>query len=409
MKKDNPTGRYSFLIALSVADIVGALSFGLLTLYNGIAYTENPVTATFYQQGTLFLPPKYKMMLFGLLTAICIVIYLFLTMKRQELRDLVEYDENGVSRKKGSFSQLSKKERDAIDAQKMIDAERILPTTTLKTITRVGCDNPEKELEALVGLVEIKAKVKEMLARMEFEMGDPDERKKKRKKKEEKKTFTLSGMNMFLTGSPGTGKTTVARIMTSFLYRYGYIPKNQIIEVDGNFFNGMSKGESSKRASMLIAKAKGGVLFIDEAYALLSAGGTQEVIATIVKAMEDNKDDTIFIFAGYSNEMEELLDSNPGIKSRVKYHLTFPDYNGEEMREIFIRMANEQNLCPDVELVDKVVNELMYQKSNPNFGNARSVRTLLDKIIDKHAVNLADGRLDKNDKYRLVAVDFVSE
>ena len=397
MKEKNPVIRYMLLIGLSTADLVGGIAFAVLALYHGIF--DNG--ASFNNTDPLL--QKQKTITFAVLAILCLVIYPFLTRYRQKLRDEVEYDENGVSRSKGSFSQLSKKERDAIDAQKMIDAERILPTTTLRTITHTGPDDPEKELSVLVGLYETKVKVKEMLARMSFEMGNPG--KKHRKKKTT--TKTLSGMNMIFSGSPGTGKTTVARIMTTFLYQYGYITKNQIIEVDGNFFNGLSKGESSKRASMLIQKAKGGVLFIDEAYALLSTGGSQEVIATIVKAMEDYRDEIVFIFAGYSKEMEKLVNSNPGIKSRVKYNLTFPDYSGEELKEIFIRIANAQNLCPTADLIDLVVNELMYEKNNGTFGNARSVRTLLDKIIDKHAVNLVDKRITPEEKYRLTKADFI--
>lgn len=397
MRKKNPVIRYTLLIGLSVADLIGSIAFAVLALYHGIFSNS----ASFNDVGIL--SSKQKMILFAILAVVCLVIYPFLTSYRQKLRDEVEYDENGVSRKKGSFSQLSKKERDAIDAQKMIDAERILPTTALQTITHTGPDDPEKELSSLVGLYEVKAKVKEMLARMSFEMGDPS--KKRRKKKTA--TKTLSGMNMIFSGSPGTGKTTVARIMTTFLYQYDYIVKNQIIEVDGNFFNGLSKGESSKRVSMLIQRAKGGVLFIDEAYALLSTGGSQEVIATIVKAMEDYRDEIVFIFAGYSKEMEKLVNSNPGIRSRVKYNLIFPDYSGEELKEIFIRMANDQNLCPTADLIDLIINELMYEKSNGTFGNARSVRTLLDKIIDKHAVNLVDKRITPEEKYRLTKADFI--
>lgn len=396
-----PIAKYYAIILLSVADLVGGIICGLLSIYTGymnvrIGYTgfgEDPIIS----RGTM--PAIY-----GVIAVVCFVAYPILTGIRQKLRDEVEYDETGRSRSKGNFSQLSKKERDAIDAQKMIDAERILPSTMLKTITHSGPKDPQGELGAMTGLIEVKKKVNEMVARMVFENGGEEAKKKKKKKQT---TETLSGMNMLFLGNPGTGKTTVARIMTTFLYEYGYIRKNQVIEVDGNFFMGLSKGESAKRASMLINAARGGVLFIDEAYSLVTETKSQEVIATIVKAMEDYRDDMVFIFAGYKKEMQEFINMNPGIASRVKYQILFPDYSSEELREIFVKMSNKQNLVPDAEICDSVVNELVYQKNQANFGNARSVRTMLDKIIDIHAVNLVEGRICEEDRHRLTKKDFL--
>ena len=178
------------------------------------------------------------------------------------------------------------------------------------------------------------------------------------------------------------------------------------MEIDGNFFNGLSVGESSKRANMLITKSLGGVIFIDEAYALLSNGGGQEVIATIVKAMEDHRDEIVFIFAGYEKEMEKLVRSNPGIESRIKYHLHFEEYNLGELKQIFKEMAHEKNLLVSEKLLDAFSNEIMYKKSQPDFGNARTVRNMLDTIIDKHAVNLRNGSIPEADRYKLKACDF---
>lgn len=337
------------------------------------------------------------------LALIGILITPFLAKARQKLRDIVEYDENGLSREHGSFSQLSRKEREAIDRQKMLDAERILSATTFKTICHKGSSNCHDELDRLIGLKNVKDRIHEMEARMEYEKkADTDNRKRQKSNK----TQTLSSMHMIFYGKPGTGKTTVARIMTGLLYEYGYIRKNQCVEIDGNFFNGLSVGESSKRVSMLITKSKGGVIFIDEAYALLSNGGGQEVIATIVKAMEDNKDDLVFIFAGYEKEMKQLVNSNPGIESRVKYQIQFAEYSLGELKQIFKEMAHEQNLLVSDELLNLFANEIMYKRSLANFGNARTVRNMLDTIIDKHAVNLRNGIIPETDRYKLKACDF---
>lgn len=320
-----------------------------------------------------------------------------LTKKRQEARDAAEYDEDGISYKHNNFSALSKKERDAIERQLMLDRQRILPTTLLKSITKQGVSNATDALNELIALDSVKNEVQKLEARMKYELNKTTLKKGG--------TIKHESMNMIFKGNPGTGKTTIARIVTGLLFENRFIAKNQLIEVDGNFFNGLSKGESSKRADMLIKAARGGVLFIDEAYVLLSSGG-QEVIATIVKAMEEERDSIVFIFAGYTRKMNMFLNSNPGIESRIKYQFDFNDYNEEELKQIFTLMANSKELYVTYEVLNRATEELLKEKrNNPNFGNARAVRTCLDKIIDNHALNLANGLLSKNDLYTLRECD----
>lgn len=327
---------------------------------------------------------------------LCFGLAPYLTKKRQEARDEAEYDEDGISYKKGNFSALSKQERDAIERQLMVDRERILPSSLLKSITKTGPADADKELNELIALDNVKAEVLKMRARMEFERSNA--------KKNNKETLN-DGMNMIFIGSPGTGKTTVARILTTYFFKYGYVKKNKFIEIDGNFFNGLSVGESSKRASALIKASKDGVLFIDEAYSLLSSGG-QEVIATIIKAMEDYRKDIIFIFAGYDNEIKKLVLSNPGFESRIKYTFKFNDYNEKELKEIVNLMANKKNFYVPYDVLEKIVDILNIQKKkNANFGNARDVRTLLDKIIDNHAYNLKLNILSEDYRYTIMACD----
>lgn len=212
-------------------------------------------------------------------------------------------------------------------------------------------------------------------------------------------------MHMCFYGPPGTGKTTCARIMAGYLYKYRYIRKNQCIEVDGNFFRGLTAGESSKKARMLITKALGGVLFIDEAYAILNGSEGQEVIATIVKEMEDHRDDIIFIFAGYDREMKQLMNSNPGLTSRVKYNLWFGNYTVNDLSDIFRYMAGEQNFAVSADMDATFRERIMKEERLPNFGNARTVRTLLEKMIDKHATNIMDHVIGEEDRYMLRACD----
>ena len=402
--------KYNTLYYLSIILSVSGIVFSIFCVWLFMTTVGKPKVNGFENAQTVNV---FKTMIntipsavYLILTALGIIVTPFLAKWRQKLRDLVEYDENGLSKTHGQFSQLSRKEREAIDRQKTLDAERILSATTFKTICHDGSQNCHEELDRLIGLQNVKDRIHEMEARMDYEKKAESDNKDKHKRRKNNRTQTLSSMHMMFYGKPGTGKTTVARIMTGLLYEYGYIRKNQCVEIDGNFFNGLSVGESSKRANMLITKSLGGVIFIDEAYALLSNGGGQEVIATIVKAMEDHRDEIVFIFAGYEKEMEKLVRSNPGIESRIKYHLYFEEYNLGELKQIFKEMAHEKNLLVSEKLLDAFSNEIMYKKSQPDFGNARTVRNMLDTIIDKHAVNLRNGSIPETDRYKLKACDF---
>ena len=315
---------------------------------------------------------------------ICTILFILITNIRRKLRDEYEYDKNGVSKEYGHFEKLSADERKEIEKQKMIDAERILDSQTLKNITHKGSKCPQADMDAMIGLDSVKAQMTEIAARMTYE-------KKEWKRNGNKGKFKpKEAMHMIFMGEPGTGKTTVARIMTGFLYKNGYIRKNQSIEVDGNFLKGLTPGESSKKTKMLIKKSMGGVLFIDEAYSLLAGSDGQETIATIVKEMEDHRDDLVIILAGYDKEMKQLINSNPGIESRIKYYLWFGDYTMSDYQKMFMQLAHKRNLQVSSECLSAVVKRLKYEKTLPNFGNARAVRNLFEKTLDKHAVRVVN-------------------
>lgn len=323
----------------------------------------------------------------------CLICFLPLTKIRQSLRDKVEYDDTG-NRLGRKFSQLSRKEREALEKQRTMQEEHLLPTAELRSLTHEATKDPEQELDRLIGLSPVKKMVLEMRSRMEFEQ-----------QAGMKKNGERSSMSMVFLGRPGTGKTTVARIMAGFLYQYGYIKKRQTIEVNGNFINGLTAGESSQKINLLIKKARGGVLFIDEAYALVSSN-QQEIIPTLIAAIENYRADTVFILAGYTNEMQTLLDTNPGFRSRIKYNVFFPDYNKKELCQIFLSMAHEKDFRVGSELLQKVGAYLIGQKSDPAFGNARSARTLLDQIIDKHAVRVGSKETSPKELMCLSQKDF---
>lgn len=318
---------------------------------------------------------------------------------RVKYRREVEYDEYGLSKTKGKYEYLSKAERDQIDMQNVANMERLLNTTALKKMTKKGPDNPMKELNDLIGLEPMKNAVKEMVARMQFEI---EENKNKKKSEREQ----LSANHMVFFGSPGTGKTTVCRIITSFLYKYGYIKENKCVEIDGNFLKAGT--ESALKTELVLRHAYGGVLFIDEAYALLDSGdgSGQQVIATLIKQMEDQRGKFILILAGYTNEMKMLIDANPGFESRIKEYIHFPDYNAIEMREILQYMANKQNFVVAGDAFDIFDELVARERKLKSFGNARTVRNILDKAINRHTLNLANGVVGPEDRYKLAAIDF---
>jgi hypothetical protein len=203
-----------------------------------------------------------------------------------------------------------------------------------------------------------------------------------------------------------THNTTVARIMTSFLYKYGYIRDNKCIEIDGNFLKAGT--ESAIKTELVLRHAYGGVLFIDEAYALMDSSDNsgEQVIATLIKQMEDQRGKFILIIAGYTNEMRRLINANPGFESRIKEYLHFPDYNMVEMREIFCYMANKNNFTVNANALDHYDAIIEKERRSKSFGNGRTARNVLDKVIDKHTLNLATGVLQPEDRYRLCTQDF---
>lgn len=388
--------KYYSVIGLSVAG-VGAIGIGVLMLLEGGLTQLGALMGK-----TAGVSDSLQGIVGLVLIIIGIVSYKPLDIKRKELREEYEYDENGVSKKRGKFSDLSAQERAKIEEQKMFDAERILDSLTVKKITHKGEEDPVKAMDHLIGLPKIKNQMREMAARMQYELQEYEKSGKKLRKGQ---TIPHSSMHMCFFGPPGTGKTTCAHIMTGFLYQYRYIKKNQCVEVDGNFFRGIAPGESSKKTRMLIQRALGGVLFIDEAYSLVNSIDGQEVIATIVKEMEDRREDIIVIFAGYDRQMRQFLDTNPGLRSRIKYDLWFGNYTINDLSEIFRISANEKGFVVSAD-IDAVFRERIEKEMHAkDFGNARTVRTLLEKIIDKHAVNVIDHVLPEADRYTLQLCD----
>ncbi len=235
------------------------------------------------------------------------------------------------------------------------------------------------ELNSLVGLNDIKKILKDLVNLISF----------KDKSNLDIKNINL---NMLFLGNPGTGKTTVARILAGILYNLGYIKENKLVEVTSKDLVAEYVGQTSIKTYSVLEKAFNGVLFIDEAYSLSSKNNSynDEAIATLIKTMEDNRDKLVIIFAGYTKEMQDFINSNSGIASRIGYTLNFKDYTEDELIEIFKGMITKAGFKITPEALDKARGYINEFKNKPNFGNARMVRNMYEKTVLEHASNTKD-------------------
>jgi SpoVK/Ycf46/Vps4 family AAA+-type ATPase len=204
------------------------------------------------------------------------------------------------------------------------------------------------------------------------------------------------GFTCLFYGSPGTGKTTVARIVGRIYKDLGVLKKGHTVETDRAGLVAKYMGQTAQQTDTVVQKALDGVLFIDEAYSLVPEGGNgqdygQEAIATILKRMEDYRDRLVVIIAGYKNEMQRFIDSNPGLQSRFNRYIDFPDYSPQELTDIFkmYMKKNQYTMDGDAEAYLKTRLEIVVEKKDRNFGNARYARNVLEKSIQAQANRLA--------------------
>ena len=289
-------------------------------------------------------------------------------------------DAFGMTSKFDYFS-LSDKERKEYDKQRKEEMNRVMPESTIRKATHPGSKKPEQDMAVLSGMEGVKEKITEIVARANYD------------KTHGKKGEGFSSHYVFY-GAPGTGKTTFARILTGFLYKNKIISKNQCIEVDGNLLKASAPGEGGMKAEILVKYAMGGVLFIDEAYSMAEGIGN-EAVDTLIKLMEDMRGQFVLILAGYTEPMANLLSSNPGFRSRIKDYLEFPDYTVDEAVSIFKSMASKADLKVSKECVEKFKERYEIELTKADFGNARTVRNILDEAISKHALRLSRDRKAK--------------
>ncbi len=287
------------------------------------------------------------------------------------------------------------------DQLMLIDVEDI-PYEAPKAVDYKEC---LKKLNGMVGLAGVKKEISNLAAFLNLQIRRGE-------------TNTFQGKHYVFTGNPGTGKTTVARIMADVFRTLGILSRGQLIEADRSKLVAGFAGQTAIKTNQLIDSAMGGVLFIDEAYTLKSNDQDSfgsEAIDTLLKRLEDDRGKFICIVAGYTDNMHDFIDSNPGLKSRFTQTIHFDDYTPDELTEIFINLAKGKNFVVDDETRATIHRqfEQLYLRRDKNFGNAREARRIFDQAVEKQSQRLVSMMGDPNfkdeDMYRITSADLAVE
>lgn len=258
-----------------------------------------------------------------------------------------------------------------------------------------------KKLDGLVGLAGVKKEISNLTAFLNLQIRRGE-------------TNTFQGKHYVFTGNPGTGKTTVARIMADIFKTLGVVARGQLVEADRAKLVAGYSGQTAIKTNQLVDQALGGVLFIDEAYTLKSNDGDtfgSEAIDTLLKRLEDDRGKFICIVAGYTDQMHDFIDTNPGLKSRFTQTIHFDDYTPDELTEIFLHLAEGKNFTIDEDTRAAIHRqfEQLYLRRDKNFGNAREARRIFNEAVERQSQRLvklmSDPGFKESDMYSLTKED----
>ncbi len=291
----------------------------------------------------------------------------------------------------GDISQMSNEQLMTIDVTD-------IPYEAPQSVDYTEC---LKGLEGMVGLEAVKKEITNLAAFLNLQIKRGE-------------TNTFQGKHYVFTGNPGTGKTTVARIMADVFKTLGILSRGQLVEADRSKLVAGFAGQTAIKTNQLIDSAMGGLLFIDEAYTLKSSDNDSfgaEAIDTLLKRLEDDRGKFICIVAGYTDQMHDFIDTNPGLKSRFTQTIHFDDYTPDELTQIFLNLAAGKKFTVDDTMRDAVHRqfEQLYLRRDKNFGNAREARKIFNEVVEKQSQRLVSFMTDPNfkeeDMYKLIPED----